>query len=519
MSIVRSLVHRASSIGTLGTALVALSSVAPVVAQDEAPAARVRAAVRAMGGETTLRGLDRVHLEVVGHRFMVEQSERPEGPYIPAYVEVEETLDLDDGGLVRVRTVRTPGQAFESGVVVADGVVAASFGERTFPGRPSQLDDARRRLELGPERVLLTALAAADLHAVPDTIVQSVPHHRVGFTWRGAEVVLYLNARTRLPTAIEIHEARPDDMMWNVWGDVVERTWLSYWTLEDGGLRYPRQWDEETNGWPIRTRIVTGLDLDPQLAADAFAIAPEIREAFAARPARTIDEVPLGRPDQPPVEPAEGVVVIPGPWNVALVRQADGIVVLEAPISAGYSRQVLAEAERRFPELPVKAVVSTSDAWPHVGGVREYVARGIPVYALDLNVSHLERIARAPRTRAPDSLARAPRTPDVRAIGGPTSLGTGPNRLLLVPVRGEAGERMMLAHLPGRELLYASDLIQRLPDGSWWAPEYLYETMKTVERAGLAVETVFAMHLGPEPWEAVVEGVAEAIGGSPGPGH
>jgi hypothetical protein len=30
----------------------------------------------------------------------------------------------------------------------------------------------------------------------------------------------------------------------------------------------------------------------------------------------------------------------------------------------------------RYPGVKVKAVVTTSDAWPHLGGVREYVARG-----------------------------------------------------------------------------------------------------------------------------------------------
>ena len=31
------------------------------------------------------------------------------------------------------------------------------------------------------------------------------------------------------------------------------------------------------------------------------------------------------------------IVHIPGAWNVTLVRQTDGIVVVEAPISSGYS--------------------------------------------------------------------------------------------------------------------------------------------------------------------------------------
>ena len=61
------------------------------------------------------------------------------------------------------------------------------------------------------------------------------------------------------------------------------------------------------------------------------------------------------------------------------------MAVIRAPISSGYSAEVLAEAARRFPRLPVKAVISTSDAWPHFAGVREYAALGIPIYTLDLN--------------------------------------------------------------------------------------------------------------------------------------
>jgi hypothetical protein len=39
------------------------------------------------------------------------------------------------------------------------------------------------------------------------------------------------------------------------------------------------------------------------------------------------------------------------------------------------------------PGKRVKAVITTSTAYPHFGGLREYVARGIPVYAADVNAS------------------------------------------------------------------------------------------------------------------------------------
>ena len=67
------------------------------------------------------------------------------------------------------------------------------------------------------------------------------------------------------------------------------------------------------------------------------------------------------------------------------MKQSDGIVILEAPISGLYTQGVIEEARKRYPGAPVKAVLSTSDSWPHTGGVRSAVAQGLPVYILDLN--------------------------------------------------------------------------------------------------------------------------------------
>jgi hypothetical protein len=214
--------------------------------------------------------------------------------------------------------------------------------------------------------------------------------------------------------------------------------------------------------------------------------------------------MPLGRPGRPAVELAPGIVQIPGWWNVALVRQSDGVVVLEAPISSGYSAKIIAEAERRFPGLPVKAVISTSDAWPHLGGVREYVARGVPVYLLDLNRSIVERALKAPHTAVPDALAKTPREAKLNAISSRTELGSGVNRIELYPVRGEGGERMVMVYFPSIGLLYGSDLVQKNPDGSYFSAQYLSELVAAAQREKLTVDRVFALHQGVTPWTEVV---------------
>jgi len=478
---------------------------------------RVRAAVAAMGGEARLRALQAVRIRGIGHRNMLEQSERPEGPWLVSYQQVDELRDVAGGRVAQHLESRDYNAAEWSGYtrVLSGGAVAYARGGRMGPGRAADARELADRLDLAPERVLLTALAAPDLASSRDTVLQGGPQHVVRFTHRGARVRLFLSRHTALPTAVETTAGRPQDGYWGPWGDVTRRTWLSMWMLEPGGLRYPHQWDVEWRGLPAESFTVLSLDLAPAVADDSFAITPEVRQAYtrmaAAGPARaTLGQVAPGRPPREGVEVAPGVVVLPGAWYTTLVRQPDGVVVIEAPISAEYSAQVLAEAARRFPGMPVKAVVSTSDAWPHVGGVREYVARGIPVYTLDLNRPLLVRLAAAPFTLAPDALARAPRRPQFHAVSAKTVIGTGENRIELYPLRGEESERMMVAYLPGRRVLYASDLLQRMPDGSFFFAEYPYELAAAVRRERLDVQTVSAMHLSPIPWADVLAAVQGA---------
>lgn len=444
-----------------------------------------------------------------GQRNLLEQSERPEGPWIPSFSSRTEWADLAAPALRQ--EVRGDAQTPSMTAVVAGGAMAVDFGGRTVPGQQAWVDAAEERLELGPERLLLTALAAPDLHALADTVLQGVPHHAVAFGWRGGRVRLFLNAETALPTAVELTRAYPHDMFWALWGDVIRTTLYSLWTLEPGGRLYPRQWDERWGGWPYRQTLVDTLAFTGRPEAAALAIPDSVRALYEAFNAPTVEDAPFGSPNQPAVEPAPGVVVVPGWWHVALVRQPDGVVILEAPISSGYSARAMEEAARRFPGVPVKAVVTTSDAWPHVGGIREYVARGVPVYALDRNAPLLGRVVASSRTSHPDALARSPRPLDLHPVERAEQLGTGPNRIVLAPVRGESGERMMLAYLPEHRLLYASDLVQRRRDGTFWQPAYLLEVVRAVRREGWSVDRVFAMHLSPIPWSEI-EAAAGPLG-------
>ena len=117
-----------------------------------------------------------------------------------------------------------------------------------------------------------------------------------------------------------------------------------------------------------------------------------------------------GNPGTGPVEIAPGVLQIPGNWYTTVVRQKDGLVIIDAPISSGYSRQVIEEARRRFPGVPIKAVITSTSYWWHFAGIREYAAQGVPIYVLDVNKPLISSALKAPHLSYPDDLVRSRKT-------------------------------------------------------------------------------------------------------------
>jgi hypothetical protein len=473
----------------------------------QSPADLMHAALAAMGGEEKVRQLTAFHFEAFAIRNELEESERPEGPYIIENDQVEEWRDLAHGNWKSTVKIHGPMQPeFVTIAVVSNGAASRSFDGQAGPASGEQIQQAEEALALSPERVLLTALNSADLRRLPDLTLQGVAHHAVQFTWQKSPVRIYLNGDTHLPTAVEWETAYPFGIFWSIWGDVTTRVYYSAWWLQNG-FHYPLQADVFRNGMPDQTMTITKLDFNSSLPADEFAISPEIRTAFTARATKTIDDRVPGKDI---TDLAPGIVFIPGPWNTTLVRQDDGLVVLEAPMSSGYSAKAIEVAQSKFPGVAIKAVITTSDSWPHIGGLREYVARGIPVYVLDRTVPLIERFLRSPRTKYPDALAKAPRSSELRPVSAKTVIGTGPNRLEVYPIHGETSERQMMVYFPEHKLLYGSDPFQEL-DGKFFYPQTVYELESAVEREHLSVQRFFMMHIGPKPWSKVHEAVQESL--------
>ena len=472
---------------------------------------RVAAAIAAQGGELKLRAIHNVQIEAMGVRYELEQSERPEGPYVVEYQTLSEIHDHQKHRVRRSLEIKVPPLYVTSNAWVANReAVARESSSGLAPGPSSLLAEANEMLALAPERLLLTALDSPDLHEEADVTVGSVPQHVVAFKYNGSPVRIFLSADTHLPSLVESSGALANNGPWRFLGDAKMQVRWTLWWLAGNGIRYPMQWNMERNGLAEGVVSIQSLRIDAPLDEKALDIPSTVVERFRAQPPPTgLESLPL--PAAGAAELAPGLVLIPGSWNVSLIEQDDGIVILEAPISSGYSAQVIAEAERRFPGKRIQAVITTSDAWPHLAGIREYAARGIPIYALNRNRPILDRVLHEQRASKPDALSRRPKAPIFHLVAGKTVIGRGPNRIELYPALGSISERQMIAYFPQHRLLYGSDAFQKQQDGAYFLPQQITEILAAVERNRLQVDRFFMMHMGLTHWKEPAAAVAKAV--------
>lgn len=218
--------------------------------QSPFPAAWLAGAAQALGGEAALRSLAVVELSGISVWHQREQSERPEGPWVATFTDFTDVRNFAADAVKRTQRVRgysTPDWVDSKewtpalSMLIAGGVGLRSANGTLVPSS-TPWDLGALPLGLGPEHVVLAALDAKDAHAEPDETLNGYAHHVVSFTYAGARVRLILNVPSPLPKAIEVTQSRPYDAYWAPWGDVTQRVTLGVWTLEPGGITYPRLW-------------------------------------------------------------------------------------------------------------------------------------------------------------------------------------------------------------------------------------------------------------------------------------
>jgi glyoxylase-like metal-dependent hydrolase (beta-lactamase superfamily II) len=310
----------------------------------------------------------------------------------------------------------------------------------------------------------------------------------------GADTVsLFFDRRSGLLTVSEVVTDDP------ILGDRRAITWYTRWQ-ETGGVKFPRQFDSETNGRLLSQNIVTSLTLNAPVPDSLFAIPDSIaRRAQRASPAVAPVTVTL-------VELAPGVWRAEGGTHHSLVvDQGTQVIVVEAPQNARRTEAVLDTVRRRLPGKPVGMVVNTHHHWDHSGGVRAALAAGHRVATHTRNVAFVRGIATARKTVAPDALSRGRPAPAVVSVGDSLVVGTGSRRVVLYELPSTHAEGILAAYLPEARLLFASDVLTPPAAGSSAPVASLgsAELVALARRRGISPDRYAGGHGGVIAWSEV----------------
>ena len=468
------------------------------------PHALVDSAIAAMQRGAALAAVRQVRLTGMDHIWMLGNAERAEGPWRVSY---SQFVELYDAKLDRFRRTERPAlpsgeQGPERTTILTDSVAGAFGGGRLITGSHGLFEDLIDRVDGSPMRALQLAAVSPALAYDGSVKRFDVIHDVVSFPWRNGRMRLELSRVTHLPNAIVIARTYPDNFRWAPFGDVVMRTDNVDWEITRSGAYWPMQQKISLNGEPLRDVNYAEASLESApIAADSFAFPDSARVAYASASALNFSRFQFGARGQPS-EVAPDVVRVPDFWAQTLVRQPDGVVIFEAHISAAYLHQLIDWAHQRWPAAPIKALVMTSDPWAHLGGFREAVALGIPIYVDAKSIPFLTRVARAPHTLEPDALARAYRAPKFISVTEKVAVGTGANRFTLYPTGGPYAERMLVAYFPEHKLLYGADLVffksGRDPSKGFLETE-AEDLRRAVAREHLDVETLICVQNYPAP--------------------
>jgi hypothetical protein len=449
----------------------------------------------AMGGEQLLASLQTISYTAKGHEAMIEQSERQEAPYQLSYFSLQVEKNLAKSKCLY--SIWYSGNPRPYRLLVDKNRVGAIVGKNYFPMYP----ETDEQIDLSPEKILTKAFSSEPSYR-GDSVIQGMKNHIVSFKWNDMPVRLFLNDQTALLTAVEVTRYYTSNFNY-VWGDTKRFTLYSFWHLENNGLHYPYQSDTYVNKMPFRSLTIDSIRYNLQSLAVDTLVFPDSSYQKMQVMQRAID--PLQEPSLKSIEISSGIFQVPGNWNTWFVRTKDGIVIIESPVSSVYSSSVIEFIQKQFPTERIKAVISTSNAWPHVGGIRTYVARKIPIYGLELNKDLIIQLISSVHSFHPDELSEKHVPAKLNWVNKRLDIGVGENRMQLIPMLTETGERMMMVYFPERKLLYTSDMVQPSFKGGFFMKQYLSEVRDVIDREKLVVENIFGMHLPLTPYDKLLE--------------
>jgi len=335
--------------------------------------------------------------------------------------------------------------------------------------------------------------------------------HRVDVNEATRPVSLFIDRYTG-----ELTDLATTENDW-VSGDVALEVHYAGWkTWDDSGVRFPTDVLLAVNDQALhverRSAVAVNGALDASLFAFPTGVSPQHVAADAARGARNSQFhegfAALGVPlDGLQTFVMAESLALTGPPQVAhlrggshnslVVEQANGVVVIEAPLYEARAKAIYDWIAQNIPGKPVTHVVVTHHHRDHVGALRTFVARGAKVVVGAPAKPFFASAFRASRTIEPDELSAMPKSAVIETVpvGGELTIPDANRPVRVIHTLSTHAADMVIVHTPtdpGQSVVFVSDIYSPgLPGGN---PAGAREVRDTIVGKNLTVTKLAGGH-------------------------
>ncbi|HLF11922.1 MAG TPA: MBL fold metallo-hydrolase, partial [Gammaproteobacteria bacterium] len=301
-------------------------------------------------------------------------------------------------------------------------------------------------------------------------------------------LVGYINS-DNLVTKVETWLENP------IFGDMlVEASYSDY--RDNNGLKYPAAIVQKRGGWPTFDAQILGAHANPQNLAQLMT--PPAPPAGAGGPPPG-----AGPGAAPPAAASEllasGVYRITGGYVALAVEFNDHILLFEpAGQNEARAQAIIAEAKRVIPNKPIRYGVLSHHHFDHTSGLPAVVAEGITIVTSEVNKEFFENALSAPRSLAPDAMARSGKEAVIETVGDKRVFTDGTHTVEIHAIKGlPHADGMLVAYLPRERIIAYADMFN-LPTANNPVPNPpvvgTQVFVENLERLGLDYETVISVH-------------------------
>ncbi|MBM3568605.1 MAG: MBL fold metallo-hydrolase [Alphaproteobacteria bacterium] len=319
-----------------------------------------------------------------------------------------------------------------------------------------------------------------DLWTTPHGMVKAALANKAAISGNSFEVAQAGRFKARATLDAQNRVAKVESWMDNpVLGDMAVVTEYSDWK-DHGGVAFPARIKQSMGGHPVLDMAVTEV---------------KVNGAAVAKPERIVQT-----PIQVAVDKvAEGVWFIHGgSHNSAAIEMRDHVVMYEAPLGDARTNAVIEVIQKTIPGKPIRYVVNSHHHFDHSGGLRAAAAAGATIVTQAMNKTYFEAAYAAPRTIAPDTLAKSGKQAQFLSFEDKHVLTDGERTIEIHRLQGNLhNDALTVAYLPKEKIMILADGYSPRDPITAVATNpnpFIVNQWHEFRRLGLAIDKILPMH-------------------------